>query len=101
MMIRLAPLISKIFWFFEAVFEGKLFLAKHRNGFLWVLSVDQSGVDTLGNYQTLVSNELLGVKMPPQKGRKANLPSLSPSSVRAEELRIGFGLCWERKSYIL
>ena len=61
----------------------------------------QSGVDTLANYQNLVSNELLGVKIPPQKSHKADVPSISPSSVRAEELWIGCGLGRERMSYML
>ena len=42
-------LISKIFWLFGAIFQGKLLFAKHRNKLLWALSVGQSGVDTPGN----------------------------------------------------
>ena len=69
-MIRLSFLISKTFCFFGAIFQGKLPLAKDRNGLLWALSVGQSGFDTPANNQTLVSNELLGVKILPQKVTK-------------------------------
>ena len=52
-------LISKIFWFFGAIFQEKLLFAKHRNKLLWALSVGQSGVDTPGNEQNLVSKEFV------------------------------------------
>ena len=60
--------------------ERKLLLVKYRNGFFWALNVGQSGVETLDvSYQNLVSKELLGVKILPQKGPKADWPFVNAS----------------------
>ena len=90
----LAFLTAKIFWFFGPVFDGKFRLAKHRNGFFLALNVGRSGVDTLGNYPNLVSNESLGVKIPLQKGHKLSYRALALR--QCEQRNCGLGVVYVR-----